>query len=153
MRMSLETRCFFGNKSVSARCINGQITGSSACVGYCQYCEHPGYLTKELRKQHNCIQKECRYYVPKPKEQTGDTEQVLTDKLMRFAQQAVSDIEDMRILRVFRESNVWVVKYITVFSTPIFSSIEQSLQKIAGAPVFMEREEYDFDRCVRLMLQ
>lgn len=49
------------------RCIDGRITGCGNCVGYCQYSEHPGYLTKELRKQHNCINKNCFYYVAKPK--------------------------------------------------------------------------------------
>ena len=47
------------------RCIDGKITGCGNCIGYCQYREHPGYLTKELRKQHNCIKKGCRYYLPK----------------------------------------------------------------------------------------
>ena len=50
------------------RCIDGRITGCGNCVGYCQYSEHPGYLTKELRKQHNCINKKCFYYVPKCKQ-------------------------------------------------------------------------------------
>ncbi len=47
------------------RCINGKITGCGNCVGYCKYNGHPGYLTKELRKQHDCIKKGCNYYVPK----------------------------------------------------------------------------------------
>ena len=50
------------------RCIDGHITGCGKCVGYCRYHEHPGYLTKDLRKQHNCIKKSCYYYVPKGKE-------------------------------------------------------------------------------------
>ena len=52
------------------RCINGQITGCGKCVGYCTFCEHPGYLTKELRKEHNCIKKNCHYY--QAKEKTAD---------------------------------------------------------------------------------
>lgn len=49
------------------KCINGRVTGSNKCVGYCQYEGHPGFLTKELRKQHNCIGKECYYYIQKRK--------------------------------------------------------------------------------------
>lgn len=49
------------------KCIDGRITGCGNCVGYCQYNEHPGYLTKELRKAHNCIKKSCNYYLPKEK--------------------------------------------------------------------------------------
>ena len=47
------------------RCIDGRITGAGNCVGFCHYCEHPGYLTKELRKEHDCIKKACCHYAPK----------------------------------------------------------------------------------------
>jgi len=49
------------------RCIDGKITGCGNCVGFCQFRDHPGYLTKELRKEHNCIKKGCNYYIPKVK--------------------------------------------------------------------------------------
>lgn len=49
------------------RCIDGKNTGCGNCVGYCKYNGHPGYLTKELRKKHDCIKKGCNYYVPKTK--------------------------------------------------------------------------------------
>ena len=49
------------------RCIDGRMTGSGKCVGYCRYDGHPGFLTREQRKEHNCIQKECFYYLPKVK--------------------------------------------------------------------------------------
>jgi len=49
------------------RCIDGRITGSGKCVGYCEYEGHPGYLTKELRKHHDCINKSCHHYYPKEK--------------------------------------------------------------------------------------
>ncbi len=47
------------------RCIDGRITGCGNCVGYCKFEGHSGFLTKPLRKEHNCIFKACRYYVPK----------------------------------------------------------------------------------------
>ena len=47
------------------RCIDGRFTGSNKCVGYCDCYLHRGYLTKELRKQHNCLVKECGHYVSK----------------------------------------------------------------------------------------
>ncbi len=51
--------------SATRRLITGKITGSNNCVGYCQYNRHPGFLTRELRKQHNCLGKSCDYYVAK----------------------------------------------------------------------------------------
>ena len=49
------------------RCIDGRITGCGNCVGYCNFRDHPGYLTKDLRKKHDCIKKGCNYYVSKTK--------------------------------------------------------------------------------------
>lgn len=49
------------------RCIDGSVTGYGKCVGYCDFDGHPGYLTKELRKDHQCLAKECRYYLQKAK--------------------------------------------------------------------------------------
>ena len=48
-------------------CIDGRITGSGNTVGYCRFKEHPGYLTKALRKEHDCVKKGCYYYSPKSK--------------------------------------------------------------------------------------
>ena len=53
--------------SYNRRCIDGHITGCGKCIGYCTYQEHSGFLTKQLRKEHNCINKGCFYYLPKPK--------------------------------------------------------------------------------------
>jgi len=60
------TRVFFTDSPThNKRCIDGSITGCGKCIGYCQFREHPGYLTKKLRKEHDCINKGCRYYIPK----------------------------------------------------------------------------------------
>lgn len=46
-------------------CINGQVTSCGNCVGFCRYNGHPGFLTREMRKEHNCIKKGCLYYLAK----------------------------------------------------------------------------------------
>ena len=56
-----------GRDPYARRCIDGSHTGCNKCVGYCTYYEHRGFLTKELRKQHDCLKKGCRYYVNKEK--------------------------------------------------------------------------------------
>ena len=43
----------YGLKNHTRKCIDGKITSCGNCVGYCMYCEHSGFLTKELRKKHN----------------------------------------------------------------------------------------------------
>ena len=55
------------NSQYSRRTIDGKTVGSNKCVGYCSYNQHPGFLTKELRKNHNCLKKECNYYFNKIK--------------------------------------------------------------------------------------
>lgn len=52
-------------KGYDRRLIDGRITGCGKCVGFCQYHNHSGFLTKEQRKEHDCLRKQCFYYVPK----------------------------------------------------------------------------------------
>lgn len=60
-------RMFESKNTTQRRCIDGRITGSNKCVGYCQYLGHPGFLTEKNRREHDCLGKGCRYYVPKVK--------------------------------------------------------------------------------------
>ncbi len=46
---------------------NGKTVGTNKCVGFCRYNGHRGFITKDLRKQHNCCKKGCAFYVPKSK--------------------------------------------------------------------------------------
>lgn len=57
----------FGGNKYNRRCIDGTVTGCGKCVGYCTFYEHEGFLTKELRKKHDCLRKGCRYYVARVK--------------------------------------------------------------------------------------
>lgn len=54
------------------RCIDGHHTSCGNCVGYCRYSGHEGFLTRQQRKEHNCIGKKCDYYLQKPKKIKGD---------------------------------------------------------------------------------
>ena len=64
----METR--YG-RGYNRRLIDGKITGCGKCVGYCRYENHPGFLSKEQRKRHNCIKNNCFYYIPKSKQEKG----------------------------------------------------------------------------------
>ncbi len=59
----------YGN-GYNRRLIDGKITGCGKCVGYCKYQDHAGFLTKDLRKEHNCLGKGCFYYISKKGERT-----------------------------------------------------------------------------------
>ena len=49
------------------RTIDGSITGSNKCVGYCLFDDHPGYLTEKQRHNHNCLANNCYHYIAKEK--------------------------------------------------------------------------------------
>ena len=81
---------YFDNKQKQThnrRTIDGSITGCGKCVGYCQFSEHSGFLTREQRKEHNCIGKGCHYYLSKPK-----TEKV---KSSRTNEYSITDLEKL----------------------------------------------------------
>lgn len=55
----------FSRERHNVRCIDGSITGCGKCVGYCKFNDHPGYLTKKMRQEHDCVKKGCHYYKSK----------------------------------------------------------------------------------------
>ena len=47
------------------RCIDG-IKRKHDIIGYCSNLTHKGYLTKKLMKEHDCLNKECKYLQKNP---------------------------------------------------------------------------------------
>lgn len=136
------------------RCIDGKITGCGNCVGYCKYCEHPGFLTLKLQKEHDCLGKECAHFLPKEKARKRIA---INDKkpelLLKYAQSCVEDSDDLRILNSSREGDGWVLGYVSVFGYSNLSKIEETIRINFGVPVKMRRLNYSFDRCVELLLK
>lgn len=99
------------------RCIDNTVTGCNKCVGYCLYEEHPGFLTEELRKKHNCIGKQCFHYVSKQKKKNTPQRIDLTSSILAVARKAMSQNEFARVLRVenaeFKRYNAY---YVTISS-------------------------------------
>lgn len=136
------------------RCIDGRITGCGNCVGYCKYCEHPGFLTQRQREQHDCINKQCRYYLPKTKKnRVKKNKDIRPEMLTSVAKYYSEEIDDLRVMRSYLKGDRWVINYITVFGDHNLSNIEKSIEQSTGLPVKMERLNYSFDRCVELILQ
>ena len=53
------------------KCINKKYTASCKCIGYCMYEWHPGFVTHELMKKHNCLERDCKHFLAKPKKIRG----------------------------------------------------------------------------------
>lgn len=142
--------CRHGDSKVR-KCINGRNTGCGNCVGFCKFAGHPGYLTQDLRREHDCLNKHCHYYLPKPQRQRTEKSKDISSLILSLAKQSVSDIEDLRIMNTRFEDRICVIGYITVFGQYNFSDVEQKIEKMSGVPVTMQKLDYSFERCVELM--
>ena len=47
------------------RNILGKEVKKEECVGYCACFNHTGFVTRKIRQQHDCLGKNCHYYVSK----------------------------------------------------------------------------------------
>ena len=139
------------NSRINGRCIDGSLTSCGNCVGYCQYREHPGFLTKKQRKEHDCINKRCCYYLSKPEKPRQEKVDDISSILLRVARESAKGIDDIQILNARRECETWVIGYITVFGQYNFSDIEQKMHDAFGVPVIMKKLDYSFERCVELI--
>lgn len=147
---------YYENKSGSKynrRCIDGKMTGCGNCVGYCQYIGHSGFLTKEQRKEHNCIEKCCIYYLPKIKqEKTRKLTDNRQNEVFDIANNLISKYEGMRIINVSRnQSGRWLVNYISITNGYSIVAIENKISMIIGESIKMVNLNYDFDYAAHLI--
>lgn len=136
-------------------CINGKITGSCNCVGYCKYLEHPGFLTEELRKQHECIRKHCHYYIEKTKRKRDKSkdDETYIQKLINAANQIIKDYEGIKIVKAnFDMVSGWILNYVTISSCYPIEKIANNISSLTGIKVQLKKLNYDFDICVKLIM-
>lgn len=136
-------------------CINSCVTGCGNCVGYCRYQGHPGFLTESLRSEHQCLNKDCAYYVARPapvrklKMVPDNTDQAV----LSSARVAVSDMEGLRIMRAVHNGTEWLLKYVTISNEYVLEPVAKVISKSCNMPVRFERLNYSFDLCMQLILE
>ena len=136
------------------RCIDGKVSGCGNCVGYCKYKEHPGFLTDKLRESHNCIGKECDYYVARERTKVQKAKKnKRSDSILQLVKKYVAAIDDIRIMNSRYDKGRCIIDYVSVFGDFNLSDIEKSLSDNTGYPVKMNRLNYSFDICVELISQ
>ena len=135
------------------RCINGHITGCGKCVGYCTYEEHCGFLTEQLCKEHNCIEKGCYYFLPKPKQERFTNNSIsISDDIISVASKITESLEGMKVLRAAKNSTgQWNVKYVTISDIYPIKRLESQISEAIGETVIMINLNYDFDLAARLI--
>ena len=150
------TYTFYEQQSRSAhhrRCIDGKITGCGNCVGYCQYKEHPGFLTEKLRTEHDCIGKGCYYYVAKPKQEkrTPQANQI-PHYVLNIITEALAGYEGMRVLQADKcPSGGWQLKYVTITNEYHIPTIEKKLSACVGDVISMIKLNCDFEKAAQLI--
>lgn len=136
------------------RLIDGTITGCGKCVGYCQYCEHAGFLTREQRKQHNCLGKQCHYYVPK--ERTTLTQPAVgisPDTVYKTAQQLLREFDYMKIVRAVSAGfNQWYLDFVTISNDQSFTGYAETIEKETGISVKFRKLDWSFEKCADYIL-
>ena len=141
------------NHTHNRRCIDGTVTGCGKCVGYCQFSEHSGFLTKQQRKEHNCIGKGCYYYLPKPKtERTKSNIKSLTNEIIQKSSEVIADLEGIKIIRAEESTQGgWKLKYVTLTNDYSISDLERLISSVLGQKTVMQRLNYDFDIAAQLI--
>lgn len=131
--------------------IDGRVVGSNKCVGYCRYEQHAGFLTREQRKRHNCLNKQCHYYIPKPTAETQKRENNKEDYTTLII--PLMELYDgLKVLRATkRDDGSIVCYYISITNAYSIKKIEQELMKELRKTVVLQKLMYDFDVCANLI--
>lgn len=132
-------------------CIDGRVTGCGKCVGYCQYSGHPGFLTKALRKQHDCVSKNCYHYVSKPLKEKRRVESQ-TDTYLNKISCILHPYEGMKVLGVDATNEGLLLRYITITNSYSLEELSKMLEEKFGCSVIWKRLDYSFDVCAKLLL-
>lgn len=147
----IESKC---HSKYNRRCINGSITGCGNCVGYCKFSEHPGFLTREQRKEHNCIEKGCYYYVNKPKHNAPKKQISTSDRILNIAISCSTPMEGFRITSALQDKNgVWKLNYVTISNDYPIDRLSKEISVQCGESIFLQQLNCDFDQAVHLIYQ
>ena len=135
------------------RCIAGRITGCSKCVGYCTYENHSGFLTEQLCKKHNCLEKGCYYFLPKTKQdRTSNNHFNVSDNIVSIASNLTEPFEGLKVLRATQKgTGEWGIKYVAISDTYPIKKIEKQISEAVGESVIMINLNYDFELSAKLI--
>ncbi len=135
------------------KCIDGRITGCGKCVGFCKYAGHSGFLTERHRLTHQCVEKGCKYYTPKPGKirmimPIPDPEQALQS----LVRKAVSDMDGLKVTRIHHDNGSWIANYVTISNEYDLVEAEKAVRRQSGLRFSFHRLNLDFDTCARIIM-
>lgn len=141
-------------ENFNLRCIDGSIHGCGKCVGYCAYEGHAGFLTAELRKEHQCIEKGCFHYSPKPRglKNSCNDNAALQQKIFLIARATTAAMEGLRVIRVAVESDKNCIVHYAAIAQYDVSPVVAAIEASTGSRVTMKQIPCDFDVAVALVM-
>jgi len=135
------------------KCIDGKITGCGNCIGYYQYEGHPGFLTAELRKKHDCLKKGCYHYIQKPKSEKYFRKRPPSEThILSIAREKASHMEGLKVLSVCGVDDGWKINYISISNEYSLLSLAEQMSDELKCKINFVKLNYSFDRCVHLIL-
>ena len=134
--------------------INGRTTGCNKCVGYCNYCNHRGFLNIELQAEHNCIEKQCFHYIPKERTKPkNNAKKDISNEILILANELIKDMDGVKLIRANSKNiNSYEIYYITLTNDYSFSKCVDILNETQKIKAEFLRLNYDFDTCVKLFM-
>ena len=135
------------------RCIDGSVTGRNKCVGYCQYCGHPGFLTQKLRDDHQCREKQCCHYVEKQARAKAKAVcEDCSEQILAAAKRELGQMEAVKPIRVTRtDFKSYVVFYVSITKEDPLCACEEKLSAEFDVDVTFSRLAYDFEICAAML--
>ena len=141
-------------RNFNLRCIDGSIHGCGKCVGYCSYDGHAGFLTPEMRKAHQCLEKRCYYHYPKQAVQgkKHDDSKTYQERLLSIAQAATAAMEGLRVIRATVGPNANCVVYYAAIAEYDVSSATNEIAASTGLRIHMKQIQCDFNVAATLVM-
>jgi len=132
------------------RSIDGTIVGCSKCCGYCQYEEHPGFLTEKQMKEHACLKKQCYHFIqkpPRPAKQKNSKPSVIFD----FVEKKLSNIDGIKVMRINNKDSSCVAYFVTITNEYNFDDCIFEAKEKYDVSLSFVRLDYDFDVSAKII--
>lgn len=137
--------------AINRRCIDGSIHGCSSCKGYCDFKDHPGYLTEKMIDEKHCIEKGCDYFRAKTKAQRPVKRTSNVKDILSAASSALTVFEGLRVVRAKQsESGSWTLYYAQIADYDS-GLLRESLSAQCDFDFSLSRIPCDFDTAADLV--
>ncbi len=131
------------------RLIDGRITGCGKCVGYCRFNGHPGFLTRDLQKKHDCLEKGCNYFIPKEKTQSIKSDNKHATLLCDTARKTLSHLEYMKVVRAVKSNcDKWYLDFVTISNDMSYTDYLSTIEELTGSSLEFRMMNWPYEKVV-----